>query len=160
MAYKLVNGRSPNWAFMEKFVVPHYDDPKGTPYLVRWRLIQCPWFGVYLHKLGTEDPRDVLHNHPWGFVSFIIKGGYDEFTPSRIGYAESRRIRFINVKRFSNSFHWISNLHRTPTWTLMFVGRRRRVWGYLDRDGTYTDYNKHVFNDQFMKALAEQGDAA
>jgi hypothetical protein len=42
----------------------------------------------------------------------------------------------------------------------MFVGRRQRVWGYWDRDGGFTDFDKHPFNDEFMRALAEQGDAA
>lgn len=160
MKYKLASKRSPNWAFMERFVVPHYDNPKGSPYLVRWRIIQCPLFGIYLHRLGTPDPRDTLHNHPWPFISLVLKGGYTEYVRGDVGYARPKRVKRLNIKRFNNSFHWISTLDKTPTWTLMFVGRRRRVWGYLDRDGTFTEFDKHHFNDEFLRALAEQGDAA
>lgn len=148
---------SPNWAFMEGFRVPHYDDPTKD-YLWRLRIIATPWFGVFLHKLCTPDPRAVLHNHPWPFMSIVVKGGYTECVPSEIPgiYAQSKIVKRFNVKRFNNSYHWIDRLHKTPTWTLVFVGRRRRVWGYLEPDGTYTDFDKHPFNDEFMKAMNER----
>lgn len=146
---------SPNWAFMELFKVPHYDDPTKD-YLWRLRILQTPLFGIYLHKLGTPDPRDTLHNHPWPFVSFVLRGGYTEFIPGPY-YAQSHYVKRMNVKRFNNSFHWIAELDRTPTWTLVFVGRRRRVWGYMDRDGTITDFDKHPFNDQYAQAMEKRG---
>lgn len=140
---------------MELFKVPHYDDPMKD-YLWRLRILQTPLFGIYLHKLCTPDPRDTLHNHPWAFTSIVLKGGYVEFVPGPY-YAQSRYVKRINVKRFNNSFHWIAQLDREPTWTLVFVGRRRRTWGYLDRDGRYTDYNQHQFNDQYHEALSVRG---
>lgn len=158
---KLASNRSPDWAFMEKFIVPNYDTPK-IPYLTRWRIIQTPVFGIYLHKIGTPDPRDTLHNHPWAFTAIILRGGYLEAVPgSGTPYpVRWKPVRWINIKRFHNSFHWIMSLDRTPTWTLMFVGRRRRVWGYLDREGVFTKFHEHQFNDDFERALAAQGDAA
>jgi hypothetical protein len=149
---KLANNRSPNWAFMEKFIVPHYDDP--VDYLVRWRIIQTPLFGVYLHKLGTSDPRDTLHNHPWPFISFVLRGGYLEAVQSEVpgAYCRWRHVKRINIKRLRD-WHWIHCLYRVPTWTLMFVGRRQRVWQYMDRDGTLTDYDKHRFNDEFLASI-------
>lgn len=158
MKKKLAGRRSPDWAFMEKFIVPHYDNPKED-YLVRWRVIQTPLFGIYLHKLGTPDPRDTLHDHPWPFISFVLRGGYIEYVRDLEHYAIPRRVKRINVKRLRD-YHWISELDRVPTWTLMFVGRRQRVWGYLDRDGTRTPFDQHPINDVFLRALEEQGDAA
>lgn len=152
---------SPMWAFMEGFKVPDINDPTKD-YLWRLRFIQTPLFGIYLHKLCGPDARSELHSHPWAFVSFILKGSYEEFVPCGCNfencdyYAVPRHIYRMNVKRFNNSYHWISKLNRTPTWTLVFVGRRRRVWGYLDRDGNFTDFDKHPFNDQFSAALARR----
>lgn len=146
---------SPNWAFMELFKVPHYDKSE-LDYLWRLRILQCPLFGVYLHKLGTEDPRDTLHNHPFAFLSIILRGGYTEFVPGPY-YAKSHYVKRFNYKPLNNSFHWIAELDRTPTWTLVFVGRRRRVWGYLDRSGVFTDYNLHEFNDQYTEAMEKRG---
>lgn len=146
---------SPNWAFMELFKVPNFDKPEED-YLWRLRIIQTPWFGIYLHKLCSPDPRDILHDHPWPFTSFVLKGGYVEFVPGPY-YAKSRHVKRVNVKRFNNSYHWIADLDSTPTWTLVFVGRRRRVWGYLDRDGKRTPYNEHENNDLYQDALATRG---
>lgn len=145
---------SPRWALLEGFRVPNADKP-DVDYLWRLRIIQCPLGGVYLHKLSTPDPRDTLHNHPFTFCSFILRGGYTEFIPDEIHgtYARSRHIKRFNMKRFNKSWHWISELDRYPTWTLVFVGRRRRVWQYMDRDGTVTDFNLHPHNDAFAKAL-------
>lgn len=146
---------SPNWAFIEGFRVPHYDKP-DEDYLWRIRLVATPWFGIFLHKICTPDPRAVLHNHPWTFASVVLKGGYTEYVPGDNTYAVSRSVKRFNLKRFNNSYHWIDRLDRTPTWTLVFTGRRKRVWGYLEKDGTYTDFNKHEFNDQFVQALNDR----
>lgn len=157
-----VKNNSPKWAFLEGFRVPDINDP-DKDYLWRLRIIQTPIFGIYLHKLCGPDAREELHSHPWPFISFILKGGYTEFVPCGCNfeycdrYAVPRDIYRVNVKRFNNSYHWIAELSRTPTWTLVFVGRRRRVWGYLDQDGTYTDFDKHEFNDSYLKALDARG---
>lgn len=160
--FRLANRRSPNWALMEKFTVPDYSHPEtDDDYLTRWRLIQTPWFGIYLHKIETPDPRPTLHDHPWPFLALVLRGGYDEqrrdsheWTPG-YPYAYPHRVTFFNVMPMV-SLHWIERLHRTPTWTLVLVGRRQRVWGYLDRDGTYTDFDKHPFNEEFLDALAQR----
>ena len=49
----------------------------GKLYLWRLYILRTPWFGVMLHKIMDDDP-DCLHDHPWSFVSFILKGGYEE----------------------------------------------------------------------------------
>lgn len=155
---------SPSWAVLEGFKVPDIKDPDIT-YLARIRLVQTPWFGVYVHRISLPDARDVLHDHPWPFVSFLLRGSYTEMTPgpgassaeSTAPYALPRRVRFVNVKRFNKSYHWISEVHRDPVWTLVFVGRRRRVWGYLEPDGKRYDFDKHPINDEFVAALADRG---
>lgn len=149
---KLAANRSPLWAFMQRFDVPNYDTDGN--YLTRWRLIQTPWFGIYLHRFEGPDPRPTLHDHPWNFASFVLRGGYTEFIEGdREGiYAEPRRVRRFNHKH-ATDFHWISELTRVPTWTLMLVGRRQRAWGYLDRDETWTVFDEHPYNEQFLAAL-------
>lgn len=49
----------------------------GQVYLTRWRTGHT-WFGTFmLHKIILTDS-DCLHDHPWHFVSIILKGGYIE----------------------------------------------------------------------------------
>lgn len=100
------------------------------------------------------DSRQSLHNHPFSFVSIILsKKGYTEYVPDPVNYAAPRSVKRINVKRFHNSYHWISELDQTPTWTLVFVGRRRRVWGYLERDGSCVDFDKSEYNAPYQEAV-------
>lgn len=163
---KLASGRSPDWALFEKFVVPDYSSPEADgDYMTRWRLIQTPWFGIFLHRFEMPDPRQTLHDHPWAFFSIVLRGGYDEFRRDTHIYdpclEDSRTYCYPHsVKRFSrmplNSLHFIAKLHRNPTWTLVFVGPRKRIWGYLDRDGKLTDFLSHPHNAGFMDAMARR----
>lgn len=45
---------------------------------LRRRGIDLPRFGVYLHRIDAPDPGLDLHDHPWAFVSIILRGGYTE----------------------------------------------------------------------------------
>lgn len=117
-----------DWAFMRRFEVPSFDEPQVN-YLTRGRLVQTPWFGIYLHKFDRPDSRPTLHDHPWPFASLVLEGGgYVE----RRGLAEERvDVRRLNFKR-ATDLHYIESLHSPAVWTLMLVGRRRRLWGYVD----------------------------
>jgi hypothetical protein len=157
---KLASNRSPDWALMEKFEVPNYDSDGN--YLTRWRLIQTPWFGIYLHRFDGPDPRTTLHDHPWNFTSLVLRGGYIQrrLDPHTRLVDEASRIRWINRLR-AHDAHAIVRLLRVPTWTLMLVGRRVRLWGYVekhdDRAGwTWTPFHLHTHNDEFLAAMARR----
>jgi hypothetical protein len=70
-ATRATGQRSPRWAFMRRF---RLTTAEGDTYLDRLRVVQTPWFGIYLHRLGTPDPGLDLHDHPWPFVSIILVG--------------------------------------------------------------------------------------
>lgn len=147
----LAGRRSPRWALMERLEIPDLDEPDIT-YLTRWRIVQTPWFGLYVHRLTAPDSRPTLHDHPWPFLSIVLWGGYDE---ARSYTADHVSIRLANVKR-STDTHWISRLHRNPTWTLLLVGRRSHSWGYAEPDGTWTRFDLHPHNDEFIAAMAHR----
>ena len=48
------DGGHPRFRIMSRFVVPNYDST-GEDYLRRLRIIETPWFGVFLHRLGTPE---------------------------------------------------------------------------------------------------------
>lgn len=168
MTRRLANNRSPRWAFMERFEIPDYDEPERN-YLTRWRLVQTPWFGVYLHRMDGPDPRPTLHDHPWDFVSVILRGGYSEVAtdphdPFHEGEppssGERREWPAPSVHRMrATDAHYITHLHRRPTWTLLLVGRRRREWGYWDEDG-WTRFDRHRHAYEFDAAMAARKAAA
>jgi hypothetical protein len=120
----------------------------GEVYLDRWGW-RCHWFGVYLHRMTAPDPGIDLHDHPWPFVSLILRGGYVEEraesreAPRLAFYAEAwptkcRRgmemeWRAGSIHRLrADECHRIISLRRVPTWTLVLTGRRFRNWGFYE----------------------------
>lgn len=143
---KLTSTEGRRWAFMQRYDICDLADPTDL-YLRRWRLVQTPWFGVYLHRIQRPDGDRYLHDHPWSFVSLILWGGYREayldqadaaFTPDR---PRNRWLRAGTMHRMGRgSFHAIRRLLRVPTWTLVLVGPRRHGWGYLTDDGRWVSH--------------------
>lgn len=165
---KLASNRSARWAFMEQFEVPNYDRP-GT-YLTRIRLVQTPLFGVYLHRFDGPDPRATLHDHPWPFLSLVLRGGYVErrLDLMTMEVDEHHAIRWVNFMPKGGA-HAIMRLTRVPTWSLMFVGRRSRIWGYWEQawkhyemppvptdPWTWTQFDRHPHAAEFDAALARR----
>lgn len=170
MSKKLASRRSPRWAFMERFEVPDYDSDGN--YLTRWRIVQTPWFALYLHRFDGPDPRPTLHDHPWNFVAVVLRGGYIErrLDPKSMTVDEAHVVRHVNVKR-THDAHSIMRLLRQPTWTLLFVGRRVRTWGYLEPPVQFdphplfdplrptwhwTEFSQHQHAAEFDRALARR----
>lgn len=162
---KLASNRSARWAWMDRFEVPEYDGD-GT-YLTRWRVIQTPWGGLYVHRFTGPDPRPTLHDHPWNFRSIVLRGGYVErrLDPITMEVDEDHVVRRTNRVKATHC-HSIMRLLRVPTWTVMLVGPRRRTWGYLEprlnrglvphKEWVWTEFNKHRHNDEFVAALARR----
>src|SRR4051794_40321026 len=71
------DGTKMKWTFWKWQSITRADE---RPYLVRLIVFRCPWFACYLHWFHGNDDA-CLHDHPWGFISFILAGGYWETTP-------------------------------------------------------------------------------
>lgn len=127
----------------------------GKLFLERWGF-ECPWFGVFLHHIEAPDPTPDLHDHPWPFGSFILKGGYTEqrcatkdaqhlaqtdhfdrpgLPPGARGY-ENKRKRWSWKTIDLATCHTITDVPES-TWTLVFRGPKRkdRQWGFFTREG-------------------------
>ena len=86
---------------------------------------------VFVHKFLKSDPDD-LHDHPWPYFTWILKGGYWEHTP------EGRYWR----KPCSCRVGKATDLHRIELdpekddcWTLFIPGKKEREWGFVTEDG-------------------------
>lgn len=113
---------------------PHQVIGGDDPYLLRWYLIpRTGWINVYLHKFMRDDDDRALHDHPWWFVSLVIRGWYYE-------RVHDRGI----VSRFAGSIAFRRATHRhqvmlpreagtdrpVPCWTIVVTGPRSRTWGF------------------------------
>lgn len=97
------------------------------PYLDRHVLVQTPFGGVYVHRFRASDDDRSLHDHPWNFLSIILKGEYREII-SEDGSYYRRRQGDIAYRKATHR-HYVK-LVTPEVWTLMIVGPRIRRWGF------------------------------
>jgi hypothetical protein len=123
----------------------------GQVYLNRWGFEHDRIGGVFLHKMEAPDPGLDLHDHPWRFLSFILKGGYTEerrLVDDACLYAElaesidattvdlrkvpwprghvSRRRRFSFKWLYLNECHRITHLPKGVSWSIILHGPKRK----------------------------------
>lgn len=129
--------RSPRWAVWKRMDIK---DRYGETYLLRLRLIDTPWFGVYLHHIEDVDPQPDPHDHPWSFVSMVLAGGYEERVHVRWaaepeGGHYVRRWLFGSVHRMKAEGVAHRIIETLPhTITLVLRGKRSREWGFWNMD--------------------------
>jgi len=120
-----------------------------TVYIDRVSLITTPWFSVKFHRIFRPDQQRDLHDHPWSFLSIILRGHYVEDVPHHCGHQscpfigdpEPERRRWFNWKRAEDS-HTIKWVSRSPVWTLVICGPVRRIWGFYAKTG-WVAWNKY-----------------
>lgn len=154
---KPVSQTGRRWSFLERLDIPDALDPDRT-YLRRWYIIGTPWGGLYLHHILLPDGDRALHDHPWSFVSLILRGGYTEqrpwlrpngepmirHWPSARPHHTEHRMRPGRLRRMpAEGLHRITELHG-DCWTLVAVGPRRREWGFVGDDGKWTDWRTYT----------------
>jgi hypothetical protein len=124
---------------MERFDIPDARDP-SVVHLRRRRVIQTPLFGIYLHHIYQPDSDRDPHDHPWPFVSIMLRGGYSEEVWQVKAGELGATPRTIARRRWSahgtglRVAHIIRTL-RPGTVTLVLTGRHSRTWGFWTPQG-------------------------
>lgn len=116
------------------------------PYMLRWYVIpRNPLLNIYVHKFIRSDDDRALHDHPWWFVSLILRGGYIEISES-----PERRMTMLCRSAVTDwrspfwrrciAFRPATYRHRVslplengveqPCLTLIVTGPKRRSWGF------------------------------
>lgn len=120
----------------------------NKPYLTRYTLIERPTWQICLHVFHRSDYPD-FHDHPWDFWTLVLWRGYIEHLPSG-----KRRIwPGMILFRPATHAHWVELISDAdypesgpvkPAITLVFMGRRKREWGFwLNKRWTsWRDYFK------------------
>lgn len=108
-------------------------DGQGVLYLRRWILASLFGYRLMLHKIVRADHDRCLHDHPWGFIGIILKGGYTEQLPNNV-FRTNKAPCFIN--RWNPTFtHRIDKLLAPSSWTLLITGPYRKTWGFFTPKG-------------------------
>jgi hypothetical protein len=102
----------------EKLGVP------GCEYLRRWGF-ETPFGSVRVHAWTGPDDDRAFHDHPWWFLTFVLKGGYWDFTPGDVEHVSAPAVRF----RPALHRHTVKP-YPGGAWTLLITGPKIRAWGF------------------------------
>jgi len=129
---------------------------KECPYFYRW-IIDFGAFAIRLHNWLSDDDHRAYHDHPYWFLTIVLKGGYTDVSPVKKLWwdnplieleTESRDVLRFGAIRFRPADYKHSVQDVIPgTWTLLVSGAPSRRWGFW-KDG------KRWTRDKYF---AEQG---
>jgi hypothetical protein len=132
---RVINDRFDNEPYLERYYL-FLRDRQGFP------------FNIFLHHFLKSDPDDV-HDHPWGYMTWVIKGGYYEWEPTFDAQGnmtgELSHWRGVGHIRFrsATSYHRIELAPETDCWTIFIPGTQRREWGFLVNN-VWVQYEKYL----------------
>lgn len=97
---------------------------------------------IRLHCIHAPDLDREMHDHPWTFLSVVLRGWYIEdrpLSPERadfpeIGVATLRKVGSYALRRFYHR-HKIISVSPGGVWTLFVTFRKRQAWGFYTEQG-------------------------
>lgn len=107
--------------------------------MLRWYIVpRNRWLNVYLHKFCRDDDDRALHDHPWWFLSLMIRGMYTEIIAQdwerNSGRGFVRSAPSLAIRRAEHRHRVVLERDGTgnivPCWTLVITGPRVREWGF------------------------------
>ncbi len=128
--------------FADRYALERFDigRPSAGTYLTRWTLYGKRTEGtgraVFLHHFHRSEDDDALHDHPWGFTSVILSGGYYEWTADRRGKVGRRWYGPGRVlTRRATHRHRVELPSGRDCWTLVFRGAKEKSWSFFCLSG-------------------------
>tara|TARA_B100000212_G_C27184180_1_gene451665 strand:- start:24 stop:725 length:702 start_codon:yes stop_codon:yes gene_type:complete len=139
------------------------DRETDEPYIERYYLFLTDRnetfpFNIFIHHILKSD-NDELHDHPWGYFTFILSGGYYEHLKlTEAGSDEEKIVKVWRGPGFyqSVSSSWVHRLEldktKGETWTLFIPFKKEKDWGFYTKDGfvdneTYLSRKKNKKED-------------
>ena len=119
------------------------DRSDNDDYLLRYYIFmkdrdQTFPFNIFIHKFLKSDPDD-LHDHPWGFFTLILWGGYWEYTTDGKFWRPPGYFNMVD----SSWTHRVELKKNTPCWTLFIPFQNNRKWGFYKN-------NEWIESDQYF----------
>jgi hypothetical protein len=138
--YRLIPDRTTGQDYMHRYYI-FLKDRKWFP------------FNVTLHKIvRSDDP--IMHDHPWGYMTIILSGGYWEHTPvfnndgKMIAEFQKWRGPGSIIIRKANDYHWLELNEGGAATTLFFMGPQVRDWGFLKN-------NKWIQHENYLQSVKQ-----
>jgi len=122
----------------------------GKLYMLRWKFVPDWLPGFRVHKILISDKGPELHDHPFGFITFILKGGYHEHlidgsktyhkAPAML-FRPAKTMHRIELAKASTCTQYDARAaggcgpDELPAWTFVLRTRYYREWGFMMKGG-------------------------
>jgi hypothetical protein len=96
-------------------------------------LLQKLGIAARIHHILRSDAGRDPHDHPWPFVTIILRGGYCEMLYDEHGAVTSSTWHGPGSVLFrrANTWHRLIVPKGETCWTLFITGRKAQTWGFL-----------------------------
>ena len=125
---------------------------------VSWRrpfakLLQCFNLSARVHHILRSDDDRAFHDHPWTYLTLVLRGGYTEHKPmfDKSGICIGNSTEWIGpgrlVMRQADSWHRLELPSGQTAWTLFMTGKYRQRWGFMVNPRwkvPYTEYAQQI----------------
>lgn len=140
----------------------HIYNKDGSLYMGRYSFFETKWLSCRVHHIAAPDDGRAMHDHPWSFLSIVLRGWYieerplDPYHPVFLDTTMSESTHWTNRKagsiawRHACTRHWISTVSNEDfggeCWTLFIYGPLRQWWGFFTPRGKvyWQDYLKET----------------
>lgn len=116
---------------MKKFEI---NNGNGEVHMVRYSIFS--W--LKLHHFLKSD-QDCMHDHPWKFISIILRGYYYEETPRDCKKYKSGSI----LVRKAKHIHRILVPQNKSVWSLVITFKPTQTWGFYTKKG-WIHWRKYI----------------
>lgn len=110
---------------------------------------------VVIHKMYRSDAGRDPHDHSFGFRTCVLWGGYIDAQYEQVGDFVFDSQYTLNTWRLGPKYenmhpgktayrppthlHQVKLKNEKPCWTLVFMDKPSRVWGFVDEKGKWID---------------------
>jgi len=101
-------------------------------YMRRYWLLRLGPLQIRLHHIVAEDVGRDMHDHPWPFRTFVLRGGYLE---KRERTGSALRLAGHTAAMGRGEFHRIAKVSPAGAWTLFATWGQRQGWGFKQPSG-------------------------
>jgi hypothetical protein len=107
-------------------------EPLGKPecpYAYRW-VLNLWFFSIRLHHFMRSDDKRYMHDHPFNFWTWCIKGEYTDVSMDDDGnIVRDHFPRWSLRHRPAEHKHYV-DVPVCGSWTILLCGRKCRNWGF------------------------------
>ena len=107
----------------------HIGRDKGCDYVVRWVLVLFG-YGLRLHHWLKDDDQRYYHDHPWWFLSIMLRGGYTDLSPLPGGGEQADHVTAGQWRLRPAKWQHKVRVDPGGAWTLLVTGPKVRNFGF------------------------------